>query len=58
MPTAPQRAVNFLYATYRIKIRKRGIDTRYSVQQEARHKNTRLGVYKGKDIVKNAQKSL
>ena len=32
MPTAPQRAVNFLYATYRIKIRKRGVDTRYSAK--------------------------
>ena len=53
--------VFFIQLTYTPSRQKRikGVsDPRYSVTKPNRHKNARQGVYKGRYIVKNVQKSL
>ena len=49
---------DFMYTPYRTKRGKGHRGTTYSAQFARRHKNTRLGVYKDVNVVKNAQKSL
>ena len=49
---------DFAYTPYRIKQGKGYSDTIYSAGFKVGHKNTRLGVHKDINVVKNAQKSL